>query len=89
MFRPYEDRIRKGTTIWYEFIKLYYKVLPLFTYFIQHKKYRQQLFQLLQGEVYDREEAPVLDAMREYVRAVEKNEGHVFHGALDPGISLD
>ena len=89
MLRPYEDRIRKGTTIWYEFIKLYYKVLPLFTYFIQHKDYRQQLFQLLQGEVYDREEAPVLDAMREYIREVEKNEGHVFHKALDSSIALD
>ncbi len=89
VFKPYESRLKKGTTIWYEFIKLYYKVLPLFTYFIQHKKYRQQLFQLLQGEVYDRDEAPVLDAMRKYIETVEKHDGHVFKDALNEEISLD
>jgi FADH2 O2-dependent halogenase len=90
VFKPYEVRVRKGVSIWYEFISIYYKLLPCFTYFIQNKQYRQQLFQLLQGEVYDRDEAlPVLEAMRNYVDAVESTEGHMFKGALDKEIVLD
>ena len=89
VFEPYEKRIRAGTTIWYEFIRLYYKVLPLFTYFIQHPDYRRGLFRLLQGEVYDRDEAPVLDAMRTYIKAVENSDTHVFKPQLDPSIPLE
>ena len=87
--RPYEERLRTGTSVWYEFITLYYKLMPLFTYFIHSEKYRHQVLELLQGQVYDREEAPVLDAMREYVAAVEKSTGHLLHEALDPSILLD
>ena len=55
VFRPYEQRLQQGTAIWYEFIRLYYKLLPLFTHFIATKDYRLQVLRLLQGEVYDRE----------------------------------
>lgn len=89
VFKPYEERIRAGTKIWYEFIRLYYKVLPLFTYFIQHPDYRRGLFQLLQGEVYDRGDAQVLEAMRTYIKAVEQSDTHVFKSQLDPSIPLD
>lgn len=81
--KPYEERLRRGTSVWYEFITLYYKLLPLFTHFIQSKKHRHQVLQLLQGEVYDRQEVPVLDAMREYIEQVEKTEGHLLEPALD------
>ncbi len=89
VFKPYEDRLRKGTRIWYEFIALYYRVLPLFTFFIQNPKYRQELFRLLQGEVYDRDEAPVLDAIRRYIEVIEQSETHVFRSQLDETIPLD
>jgi FADH2 O2-dependent halogenase len=89
VFKPYETRLRRGTTIWYEFITLYYKLLPLFTRFIQSKKHRHQVLQLLQGEVYDRQEVPVLDAMREFIESVEHNSGHTLREALDPSIPLD
>ena len=84
--RPYEEKLRRGTSIWYEFICLYYKLLPLFTRFIQSKKHRHQVLQLLQGEVYDRQEVPVLAAMRYYIQAVEENESHLLRPALDTNI---
>ncbi len=80
--KPYEVKLRKGTEIWYEFIKMYYKLLPLFTYFIEAKQHRLQVLQLLQGEVYERGEAPVLQAMREYIEAVESSPNHVFKQQL-------
>ena len=82
VFKPYEDKLRQGVEIWYEFIRLYYKLLPLFTYFIQVPKYRLQIFRLLQGEVFDRTETPVLQAMREYIEVAEKSEGSVFREQL-------
>ena len=88
VFQPYDDQIHKGTKIWYEFIRLYYKVLPVFTYFIEHKDYRQDIFRLLQGEVYDRDDAPVLEEMRKFVRSVEQSKTHVFRSQLDETISI-
>jgi FADH2 O2-dependent halogenase len=80
--RPYEDKVRGGVGIWYEFIRLYYKLLPLFTHFIRSKTHRLEVLRLLQGEVYDRDEVPVLKAMRDYIEAVEKTEGHLLKSKL-------
>ena len=65
VFQPYEKKLKGGVTIWYDFIRLYYKLLPLFTKFIAEPEHRLGLLQLLQGDVYDRKESPpVLEAMR-------------------------
>lgn len=82
IFQPYEDKLRSGVEVWYEFIRLYYKLLPLFTYFIQSKQYRLQVLQLLQGEVFEREEVEVLDAMRNFIEVVEESDGHIFKESL-------
>ncbi len=76
--KPYEKKLRAGTEIWYEFITLYYKLLPLFTKFIESKQHRIEVLRLLQGEVFDRREVPVLDAMRNYIKMVEATPGHAF-----------
>jgi len=86
--RPYEQRIRGGCNVWYEFIRLYYKLLPLFTHFIQSKEHRLEVLRLLQGDVYDRAQVPVLDAMREYIRKVETSDNHIFKAQLSD-IPLD
>jgi FADH2 O2-dependent halogenase len=78
MLVPYEQKVRAGVGIWYEFIRLYYKLLPLFTHFIQSKEHRLEVLRLLQGEVYDRKDVPVLDAMRRYIRKVEESPDHLF-----------
>lgn len=82
VFKPYETKLRSGVDVWYEFIRLYYKLLPLFTYFINSKQYRLQVLQLLQGEVFDRSEVPVLDAMRDFIEFVESSQNHVFKHTL-------
>ena len=80
--KPYEQKLRAGTEIWYEFIRLYYKLLPLFTKFIESKQHRIEVLRLLQGEVFDRREVPVLEAMRNYIRKVEETPGHAFASML-------
>ena len=82
MFRPYEEKLRAGVEIWYEFICLYYKLSPLFTYFIQSPKYRLQVLRLLQGDVFDRSEVTVLDRMRKFIETVENTENHLFRNQL-------
>jgi flavin-dependent dehydrogenase len=76
--KPYEKKLRCGTEIWYEFIRLYYKLLPLFTKFIESKEHRIEVLRLLQGEVFDRSEVPVRDAMRKYIKMVEQTPNHAF-----------
>jgi 1H-pyrrole-2-carbonyl-[peptidyl-carrier protein] chlorinase len=78
----YEKTVRDGVNIWYEFISSYYRLLPLFTLFIRNEDYRQQVNLLLQGAVYERERVPVLDAMRDFIKAVEGNERHLFRQYL-------
>jgi FADH2 O2-dependent halogenase len=80
-FMAYERQLRAGVDIWYEFIRLYYKLLPLFTLFIQ-SQYRVEVLRLLQGEVFDRQEVRVLDAMRHFIETVESNENHLLRKQL-------
>ncbi|GIV76511.1 MAG: FAD-binding protein [Litorilinea sp.] len=84
VFLPYEEKLRAGVEIWYEFIRLYYKLLPLFTHFVQSPQYRREIERLLQGLVFDRKEARVLQAMREYIAKVEASENHLLRGQLSP-----
>jgi 1H-pyrrole-2-carbonyl-[peptidyl-carrier protein] chlorinase len=78
-FSNYETTIRWGTRNWYEFIRLYYRLNVLFTAFILDPRYRIDVLKLLQGDLYDEEEPPVLKKMRDIVTAVEKNPQHVWH----------
>ncbi len=82
VFKPYEDKLNVGVKIWYEFIRLYYKLPLLFTYYIQKPQYRLQMFRLLQGEVYEKDEVPVLAAMREYIETAEESDTHAYHTSL-------
>jgi 1H-pyrrole-2-carbonyl-[peptidyl-carrier protein] chlorinase len=82
VLKPYEEKLRRGVDIWYEFIRLYYKLLPLFTLFIQFKQHRLGVLRLLQGEVYDRQDVPVLAAMRKFIEEVEKSDNHIFRAQL-------
>ncbi len=82
MLLPFETKLKSGVSVWYEFIRLYYKLLPLFTHFVQSKKYREEIHRLLQGDVFERSEVDVLDAMRRYIEVVEKTENHIFRSQL-------
>lgn len=89
VLEPYEWRLRRGTSIWHEFILLYYKMLPVFTHFVSKRGYRAQVHQLLQGEVYDRDEVPVLKEMREFIERVQKTEGHLLSESIDRDLTID
>ena len=78
----FEQRLRGGCDVWYEFICLYYRLLPLFTLFVRNKTYRRQVLRLLQGEVFDRSEVPVLNEMHKFIAAVEANEEHIMRPYL-------
>ena len=81
-FKPYETKLRSGVSVWYEFIRFYYKLLPSFTRFIQSKKHRLEMLQLLQGEVFDRQDVPLLGATRKFIKDVEQNDKHILRNAL-------
>lgn len=82
-FDEYADTIRRGTTNWYEFIKVYYRLNVLFTYFITDNRYRLDVLKLLQGDVYEATEPAVLSKMREMVSEVEDNPKHPWHTLLN------
>jgi 1H-pyrrole-2-carbonyl-[peptidyl-carrier protein] chlorinase len=81
-FRTYEATIRRGTKNWYEFIRIYYRLNVLFTYFIRDPRYRLDVLKLLQGDVYDEDEPEVLRKMREMVSEVERDDAHPWHALL-------
>jgi FADH2 O2-dependent halogenase len=81
-FETYETTIRRGMKNWYEFIRVYYRLNVLFTFFVNSREYRLHVLKLLQGDVYDDDEPPVLAKMREAVVAVEKDKDHPWHSLL-------
>jgi FADH2 O2-dependent halogenase len=81
-FAEYDARISAGIRVWYDFIKIYYKLQNLFALHIRKGEYRDELLRLLQGEVYNPEEITVLDRLREDIRKIESTPGHVMQAEL-------
>lgn len=81
-FRAFSDTMRNGCTHWYEFIRLYYRLNIMFTFFVRDPEHRMDVLRLLQGDAWDAEEPAVLGAMRDVVAEVEENEDHIWHNLL-------
>lgn len=81
-FSGYEATMERGVKHWYDFITVYYRLNVLFSYFVQNPKYRLDVLKLLQGDVYEEEEPPVLGLMRAKVAEVEQNPDHMWHRVL-------
>jgi FADH2 O2-dependent halogenase len=81
-FEKFETTIILGTKNWYDFINAYYRLNVLFTYFITDRRYRLDVLKLLQGDVYDDAQPPVLEKMRAMVSQVERNPLHPWHELL-------
>ena len=82
-FEKYETTIRNGTSTWYKFISVYYRLNVLFTRFIIEPEYRIDVLKLLQGDVWEDIEPPVLQKMRDKVLEVERNPEHRWHKLLN------
>ena len=81
-FKEYESTLRLGTRNWYNFITVYYRLNVLFTAFVADPRYRMDVLKLLQGDVYDDAEPPVLTRMKSIVSEVETNPRHALHRFL-------
>jgi acyl-coenzyme A synthetase/AMP-(fatty) acid ligase/flavin-dependent dehydrogenase len=88
-FQAYEERVQAGIQIWYEWIKIYYKLQVLFTLFSRNRQDLLQMQKLLQGQVFDRDAVDVLDRMKTAVREIEATEGHLWRKAIASSIPLD
>lgn len=81
-FATFDKTIRIGTQNWYRFISLYYRLNVLFTAFISDPRYRLDVLKLLQGDVYDEVNPPVMARMQAMVEAVEADDTHMLHSYL-------
>lgn len=81
-FTGYETKLRRAVRNWYEFISIYYRLNILFTAFVADPRYRFDVLQMLQGDVYDVSEPAALTRMREITREVENNPDHLWHKHL-------
>jgi flavin-dependent dehydrogenase len=81
-FEAYQRRLQDGVNVWYEFIKIYYKLQNLFSLYIQRPEYKSELLRLLQGDVYDRKSINVLDRLKADILAIELTPEHMLKGAL-------
>lgn len=81
-FADYARVLSTGTRTWHRFISVYYRLHVVFTWFIRHPKHRAEVLRLLQGDVYDDPDLPVLQAMEDLADAVEANPDHPLRGAL-------
>jgi FADH2 O2-dependent halogenase len=86
-FSDYEKTVRAGVAIWREFIRLYYRLPPLFLDLINRPEARWPLTQLLQGDVYDRDTAPILALMQERIAVVANDPAHPWRPHLCAEVS--
>jgi len=84
-FASFEATMRRGVAHWYAFIRLYYRLDVLFTWFVSQPAYRHPMLKLLQGDVYDEAEPEVLTRMRDKLAEVERSPTHMWHHLLRPG----
>lgn len=80
--KRYEERLGAGIRVWYDFIKIYYKLQNLFTRYVRKPEYQAEIVRLLQGDVYHPEEITVLDRLREDIRTIEKTPDHLLRSSL-------
>jgi len=83
-FVEYESTVRAGVDIWREFILHYYQLPPLFFELVRNPEERLQLTRLLQGDVYNRASVPILEKMRQTIKAVSADAAHPWHSHLSP-----
>jgi ABC-type nitrate/sulfonate/bicarbonate transport system ATPase subunit/flavin-dependent dehydrogenase len=88
-FATYETTLRANIEIWREFILLYYRLPPLFLDVITRPEVKPQVLRLLQGDVYDRRTAPILDEMQREIQAVELNTNHPWKRHLCAEVRTD
>ncbi len=87
-FEAYNEKVKRGVQIWYEWITIYYRLQALFTFLGRDKENKRQMQQLLQGDVYDRNAVDVLDRMKALVKTVEESEGHLFKPLLSDSVTV-
>ncbi len=87
-FGQYNEIVDRGVQIWYEWITLYYRLQSLFTRLSSMPEYKRDIQQLLQGEVFDKSAVAVLDRMKNVIKAVEENEGHILRSHLAQDIEV-
>ncbi|MFI9504545.1 NAD(P)/FAD-dependent oxidoreductase [Nocardia sp. NPDC052566] len=80
-FEPYETAQRQGVKNWYEFISIYYRLNILFAAFVQDPRFRLDVLQLLQGDMFE-EDPKALREMKEIVAAVEEDATHLWYPYL-------
>ena len=81
-FETYETTIRRGMKNWSDFMWLYYRLKVLFTHFLDHDDHRTDVLRLMQGDVYEKEQPPVIAQMHKAVLEIEQNHEHVLHDVL-------
>ena len=64
-FQEYERAMQQGVDIWREFIQLFYQDPRLLLEMLGRPETRPEVLELLQGEVYDRPDVPILRQMRQ------------------------
>lgn len=80
--RPYQDELFGQAAVWRRFVRLYYRLMPAFTVFVQSPRHRPGILGLLQGDVRGAVDSGLLDEMDALVREVESRETHPLRPAL-------
>lgn len=81
-FARYEQTMSRAVSTWHRFIRLYYRLNVLYTWFARDPRYRQDLVRLLQGDVYAEPDPPLLAEMQRIVERVERDPEHPWHRFL-------
>jgi FADH2 O2-dependent halogenase len=75
-FLEYERRLRRGMSVWKEFVHLFYEVAPIFSSVLAGSEHRVPILRVCEGEVYTEEAARAVAHMKDAFEELRADPAH-------------
>ncbi|HEV2707572.1 MAG TPA: ATP-binding cassette domain-containing protein [Pyrinomonadaceae bacterium] len=87
-FRPYEQKMQTGLTVWQEWVRLFYETSSIFSRVIAGSEKRARALRVCEGEVYDEAAYEAVIQLRETFRNIEAETTHPLNRILQQATIL-
>jgi ABC-type nitrate/sulfonate/bicarbonate transport system ATPase subunit/flavin-dependent dehydrogenase len=75
-FLDYEQQLRRGMSVWKDFVQLFYEIAPAFSSVLATSEHRVPVLRVCEGEVYTEEAARAVAQLRSDFDAIQADPAH-------------
>ena len=81
-FQDFERRMRLGVNVWQDFVRLFYKMAPIFSQVINTSEHSAQMMRICEGEVYDETARQAVEKLSGAFEAIQADPNHSLNRIL-------